>query len=96
MANAVGVPVITAWQVNRVGNSVDTPTQEHVSESWDIIKHADILLSLGQTPAEKKEQVMRVVLLEHRFSSERGVVHLHSDMDRCNIKPLEGSNDNPA
>ena len=90
MANACAVPVVTAWQINRIGSNIDTPLTEHVSESWDIIKHADILLSLAQTSAERKENVMRVVVLEHRFSSERGSIHLHSDMDRCNIKPLEG------
>lgn len=93
MANAVDVPVITAWQVNRAGNSIDTPTQEHVSESWDIIKHADTLLSLGQTHEERKLNTMRIVVLEHRFSTDRGIVYLHCDMDRCDIKALEGSND---
>ena len=84
----LGVPVYTAWQVNRKGNDVDTPNQEHVAESWDIIMHADILVSLAQSAEEKRQDIMRIPLLEHRFSKERGVVHLHSDMDRCNIRAL--------
>lgn len=89
MANALDIPVITAWQINRVGSNLDTPGTEHVSESWDIIKHADILLSMGQTEEERKLDIMRIVVLKQRFSSERGTVHLHCDMDRCNIKERE-------
>lgn len=84
----LGIPVFTAWQVNRKGNDVDTPTQTDVAESWDIIMHADILVSLAQSAEEKRQDIMRIPLLEHRFSKERGVVHLHSDMDRCNIRAL--------
>jgi hypothetical protein len=91
VANAIEVPVITAWQINRAGNSVDTPTQEYIAESWDIVMHVDALLALGQSDAEEAQNIMRLIVLEHRYSDKRGVIHLRSDMDKCRIEPLQDS-----
>jgi hypothetical protein len=93
VANMLEVPVHTGWQVNRIGSTIDTPMKEHVSESWDILMHADAILSLGQTEEERKMNLLRIVVLEHRHSTERGSVHLHCDMDRCDIKALEDSHE---
>jgi replicative DNA helicase len=92
-ASGMGLPVITAWQINREGDREDTPGKRHVAESWDVVMDADMLLPLAQTPAEKQNKVMRLVIEEQRISDERGVIYLHSDMGRCDIKPLHSKSE---
>lgn len=87
-AAAVGleVPIVTAWQVNREGSDLHNVELKHVSESWDIIKHADQILSLNQTDAEQAEQVMRIRVLKQRDNTDRPTIYLHSDLDRMRIR----------
>lgn len=87
-ASAVGLdlPIITAWQVNREGSDLHNVELRHVSESWDIIKHADQILSLNQTDAERNEYIMRIRILKQRDSTERPTIYLHSDLDRMRIR----------
>lgn len=86
MAVALDMPVITAWQINRAGANIDTIGTEHVSECWDIIKHADIILGLNQSEEEQRNNVMRVEVLKQRDSTERPTVELHSDLNRNQIR----------
>ena len=87
-AVAVGldVPIVTAWQVNREGSDLHNVELKHVSESWDIIKHADQILSLNQTDAERDNRIMRIRILKQRDSTERPTIYLHSDLDRMVIR----------
>jgi len=86
MAVCLDVPVITAWQVNREGSDMHNVELRHVSESWDIIKHADQIISMNQTDAERDERIMRLRVLKQRDSTDRSVFYLHSDLDRMVIR----------
>ncbi|KPJ97093.1 MAG: hypothetical protein AMJ55_00305 [Gammaproteobacteria bacterium SG8_15] len=80
------IPVITAWQVNREGSEQHVLSPRDVSECWDIVKHADIILGLNQSQAEMAERVMRVNIIKQRESTERPQVYLYCDMDRMIIR----------
>jgi replicative DNA helicase len=86
MAVGLDVPVITAWQVNREGSDMHNVELRHISESWDIIKHADQIISMNQTDAERDEHIMRLRVLKQRDSTDRSVFYLHSDLDRMVIR----------
>lgn len=90
-AVAVGLelPIVTAWQVNREGSDCHNVELRHVSESWEIIKHADMIVALQQSDGERENRVMRLRILKQRESTERTQVYLHSDLDRMVIR--EGS-----
>lgn len=90
MGVALGVRVITAWQVNRAGMGLDRVNLDNVSECWDIIKHSDTILALNQSDAERENRIMRVAVLKHRSNTQRPEVELHSDLDRNQIRPLVG------
>jgi hypothetical protein len=97
-AVAVGleVPILTAWQVNREGSGQHAVTLKHVSESWDIIKHADFIFALNQNDKEQQSKLLRISVLKQRESTERLTEWLSSDLDRMIIAPagdLEGASD---
>jgi replicative DNA helicase len=93
MAVCLDVPVITAWQVNREGSDMHNVELRHVSESWDIIKHSDQIISLNQTDAERDERVMRLRVLKQRDSTDRSVFYVHSDLDRMVIRGSQAGGD---
>ncbi|KPK44909.1 MAG: hypothetical protein AMJ65_01690 [Phycisphaerae bacterium SG8_4] len=80
------VPIITAWQVNRAGSENHSLTERDVSECWDVVKHADIILGLNQDPAELAEKVLRIGVIKQRESTARPQVYLYSDLDRMIIR----------
>jgi len=84
-AVALDVPVVTAWQVNREGTNLDSVGLHHVSESWEIIKHADAIIGMNQNPEELRNKTMRLAVLKQREGTDRPEVYLHSDLDRCVI-----------
>lgn len=65
-----GVPIITGWQANREGSQVDTLTEQHISECYDLFKHADIFIALNRTAAEKANDRMRLGILKQREDDE--------------------------
>jgi replicative DNA helicase len=82
------LPVITAWQVNRQGSNLDVVNLEHVSECWDIIKHADIILGMNQSAEELRNAQLRMGVLKQRDGTNRPTVTLHSDLDRNQVRDL--------
>jgi replicative DNA helicase len=82
------VKMVTAWQVNRAGAGMDTYTTEHVSECWDIIKHADIILALNQSDPELDNNIMRIAILKQRNSTERPQISVFSNLNTNQIRDL--------
>lgn len=80
------VPVVTAWQVNRSGSDAHVLSERDISECWDVVKHADIILGLNQNPAERDEKILRVNVIKQRESTARPQVYLHCDLDRMVIR----------
>lgn len=90
VAVSTEIPIVTAWQVNREGSDCHNVELRHVSESWEIIKHADMIIGLNQSDGERENRIMRLRILKQRESTERPQVYLHSDLDRMVIREGEG------
>jgi len=93
LANELQVPIITAWQVNRSGYEKHVISAVDVSECWDIVKHADIILGLNQSNEERAEGVLRVNVIKQRESTARPIVYYESDLDRMRIKQTREPDD---
>lgn len=93
VAAEFNVPIVTAWQVNRIGSTKLVFGPEDVADSWEVCQHADIILGLNQTMAERNENVMRVKVMKQREDTDFPLVYLHSDLRRMKIMDLEGAED---
>ena len=82
------VKLITAWQVNRAGAGIDTYSTEHISESWDIVKHADIIIALNQNNREQDNNIMRLMILKQRNSTARPEIDVYSNLNTNQIRDL--------
>lgn len=96
LANELDVKLITAWQINRSGSVKHVLGKEDVSECWDIIKHADIILGLNQNAQELENQVLRVNVIKQRESTARPIEYYYCNLDRMDIREQgEGDDDAP-
>jgi KaiC/GvpD/RAD55 family RecA-like ATPase len=95
LANELDVILITAWQINREGSTAHVLEKRHVSECWDIIKHADIILGLNQNEEELANNYLRVNIMKQRESTVRAIVGYYSDLNRMLIRETEGDLDEP-
>lgn len=86
LGNELGVKIITAWQVNRAGADKHVISTTDVSECWDVVKHADIILGLNQGPEELANHVLRVNILKQREGTARPTEYYYSNLDRMIIK----------
>jgi len=86
LAVELNIPVVTAWQVNRQGSNQYMVSERDISECWDVIKIADIILGLNQSDAELSERVMRVGVIKQRESTSRPQIYVHSDLNRMVIR----------
>lgn len=88
LAVRLGVPVLTAWQVNRAGSDTTVLTAKDISECWDIIKHADTIIGINQTDAEHLANRMRLNIIKQRQDTSRGQYELYSDLRRMIVRPV--------
>jgi replicative DNA helicase len=86
VAVALDVPIITAWQVNREGSGNDFVGLHHVSESWEVIKHADTILGMNQSRGELDAKTLRLSVLKMREGTARPEFQLYSNLDTCQIR----------
>jgi replicative DNA helicase len=89
VANALNVPIITAWQINRQGADRYVFTPQDISECWEVVKIADIIIGLNQGELEQANNVMRAKVMKQREDTALPLVYLHSDLRRMIVKPLE-------
>lgn len=85
----LGVPIVTAWQINREGSEEYIVSTINISESWEVVKWADIIISLNQTPAEVSDKIMRIGILKQRDDIRRGIIYLHSDLSNMDIQQAD-------
>jgi replicative DNA helicase len=92
LAVELQIPIVTAWQVNRAGSDNWLLSERDISECWDVVKIADIILGLNQTRADKDEKLMRVNVIKQREGTTRPQVALYCDLERMDIRAA-GSNE---
>lgn len=88
LACNLDIPIMTAWQANRAGSDVDLLSKKDISESWDTVKTADIILGINQSLAESGNKRMRLNIIKQRESTDRGVFELYCDLDRMVIRDV--------
>lgn len=88
LARNLDVPIVTAWQANRVGSDVLLLSRKDIAESWDTIMIADIILGLNQSDEEARNRRMRVNVIKQRESQDRGFVEIYCDLDRLIVRDL--------
>lgn len=96
LGNELGVKIVTAWQVNRAGADKHVIGATDVSECWDIVKHADIIMGLNQSAEELLNHILRINIIKQRESTARPMEYYYSDLDRMVIREdrkREGDND---
>ena len=85
-----GIPIITAWQVNREGSQKDTISEADISECWDLFKHVDMMIALNRTAAEKQNGMMRLGILKQREDDDApSLVTVHCDYSTMTIHDVE-------
>ena len=89
LARALEVPVLTAWQVNRIGADRDLITQTDTSESWDIVKIADTIVAINRNLEENRNKRARVNVVKQRESTNRDLFELYCDLDRMVVRDIE-------
>jgi len=82
VAKQLNLPVVTAWQINRMGANEDKVKEEHAAESWDIVGHADVLAGIVRSKAEIKNKKMRIHTVLSRYSEQSAMVDFHADLER--------------
>lgn len=96
LGNELGVKMSTAWQVTRAGAEKHVIGAVDVSECWDIVKHADIIMGLNQSVEELANHVLRINIIKQRESTVRPTEYYYSNLDRMIIREQgEGDNDEP-
>jgi hypothetical protein len=89
VAKQLQVPVVTAWQVNRLGAGEDTVTERDISESWDIIKHVDAVFGISQSGEEKRNGLLRIHTTDAiRLSTRQVSVTFRADLERNQLEEL--------
>jgi len=82
IAAELGVPIFSAWQLNREGHTADTPELTHFSESFDPARTADVVIGLMGSSQERTTKRMRAIVLKQRQSTLRPMFYLNVDLDR--------------
>ena len=94
LGNELGVKMCTAWQVNRIGSEKHVIGKTDVSECWDIVKHADIIMGLNQSDSELVNHVLRINIIKQRESTARPLEYYYSNLDRMTIREMgDGDHD---
>jgi KaiC/GvpD/RAD55 family RecA-like ATPase len=97
LGNELGVKIVTAWQVNRLGAEKHVIGKVDVSECWDVVKHADIIMGLNQNPEELANHRLRVNIIKQRESTARPIEYYYCNLDRMVIREQnEGELDGPV
>jgi len=86
LARNLDIPICSAWQVNRAGSDVMLLSKKDVSESWDIVKIADIILGLNQTDEQLRNRRLILNIIKQRESTSRDMFELVSDLDRMIVR----------
>lgn len=88
VANTLDCKMVSAWQIKRDGAEKDTFGVSDISECWDAVKHADIIIGLNQSDHERINMTMRLKVMEQRESTARPTIWVHCDLDRLIVRPI--------
>jgi replicative DNA helicase len=91
MAVELGLPVWSATQANRGAISIQTHTEEHVSEDIGKINTSDIVITINQTKDEIDDGTMRLFVAKNRNGPRYLEVEIQTRLSRmCFFEPPRG------
>jgi len=93
LASKLHIPVLTAWQVNRAGSKEDMVSMGDVSESWEIVKHADTIIALNRSKPEVIAHRARLTILKQREDEIKSTRRVYCDLSRMIIRPVGATDD---
>lgn len=88
LAARLGVPVLTAWQVNRAGAGNEFVKMEDVAECWEIVMHADTIMALNRNDAERVGHRARLALLKNREDEVLNTYQVYCDLSRMIVRDV--------
>lgn len=88
IAKQLEIPIVTAWQVNRMGSREDQVTEQDISESWDIVKHVDAIIGISRNREEKKNKRLRIHTVLQRLSEKEASVTYEADLERMKLEEI--------
>lgn len=92
LARNLDIPICSAWQVNRAGSDAMLLSKKDVSESWDIVKIADIIVGLNQTDEQLRNRILVANIIKQRESTSRDMFELVSDLERMIVRDATVNN----
>ena len=87
VAGECKIPIWTAHQANRPGLGTKIVEMEHISEDLNIAAICDIVLSVNQTPDEKRQGVLRFYVVGNRLGSSGEMILCNVDWSLSKITP---------
>lgn len=88
LAARLAVPVLTAWQINRAGADTERLRATDVSESWDVVMHADTIIALNRNDAQRVGHRARLELLKNREDEALNMYPVYCDFGRMVVRDL--------
>ena len=89
LAKGLNTRVWTAAQVNRSGLAMETPDETSVAGAVGKLFTADICLFMAQTPAEREDCLMRLVVSKNRNGKAGRVCKITTDYDFLTLMRAE-------
>lgn len=89
LAQSLGCPLWTASQTNRQGARDDIVETTSISEAYNKVFPADLIITLSRKKEDKEANTGRLYIAKNRFGAER-CFNIFFDPEHVNIKILEG------
>ena len=74
--------MLTAWQTNREGHKAATADAQHVAEDFNVVRTADILISINSAPDERERNEARLFFAASRNQETGMQVQIEQDLER--------------
>ena len=76
------IAMLTAWQTNREGHKAATADAQHVAEDFNVVRTADILISINSAPDERERNEARLFFAASRNQETGMQVQIEQDLER--------------
>lgn len=88
LAGEMALPIWSATQANRAAISMETHTEEQMSEDIGKANIADVLITLNQTKEEVDDEIMRLFLAKNRNGPRYRTIKIKTALERmCFYEP---------
>jgi len=79
LAKEMNLAIWTGAQGHRAAASAELVTAEHAAESFEMVNHANVMVSLSQTPEEKTKEKMRMYIAKNQTGQTNIQIPIHTN-----------------